>query len=103
MSIYDLVDTIAERMERYINKHTTHIPATAAGLDNRCGYIYIDEDCIVVSKSNDRMLQYYGGFEYVDKEYRQEIGDYVVYLNDDERVLGHIERYYEKEEAETEQ
>jgi hypothetical protein len=102
-SIYDFLDTVNEKMERRVFEMNSVMCSNAAiGLDERCGRVFIDEECIVVSKYNDPRLQYYGGFEYVDKEFRQVIGDYVVYLNGDERVLGHIERYYEKQEAETE-
>ena len=40
-----------------------------------------------------RTLDYYGGFEYVHKYYRREVGDYVFYLAEDDRVRGHIERF----------
>jgi hypothetical protein len=43
-------------------------------------------------------MQYYGGFEYVYKEYRHEMGDYVFYLAEDDRVGGHIDSYYEQKE-----
>ena len=74
------------------------VKANKLGLDIRAGYtLYIDEECIIVDKNDDRMLQYYGGFEYVDKEYRIEIGDYVIYSNCDDRVSDCLERYYDKE------
>jgi hypothetical protein len=43
-------------------------------------------------------MQYYGGFEYVDKDYRYEMGDYVFYTVDDDRVGGHVDSYYEQKE-----
>lgn len=102
-SIYDFLDDVNEKMERRVfDMNSVYCSRTNIGLDERCGRIFIDEECIIVPKSNRRVIDYYGGFEYVDKEFIQEIGDYVVYLNGDERVLGHIERYYESLEAETE-
>lgn len=98
-SIYDIIDTLNEKMYRFVQELEC-VKASELGLDGRCGMLSVNEECIIIDKRNDRMLQYYGGFEYVDKEFRQEIGDYVIYLNGDERVLGHIERYYEKAEAE---
>lgn len=98
-SIYDIIDTLNEKMYRFVQELEC-VKASELGLDSRCGMLSVNEECIIVDKRNDRTLQYYGGFEYVDKEFRQEIGDYVIYLNGDERVLGHIERYYEKAEAE---
>lgn len=46
------------------------------------GMVWVDtvEECIVVKKYNDNTLQYYGGFEYVDKDCRRELGDYVIYM-----------------------
>lgn len=103
MSIYDFIDNVNERLERRIfDMNSIDCYNTKIGLDGRCGRIFIDEDCIITMKSNRRMLDYYGGFEYVDKEYVQEMGDYVIYLNDDDRVAGHIERYYESLEEKAE-
>jgi hypothetical protein len=39
-----------------------------------------------VHKEADQRLCYYGGFEYVDKYYRQELGDYVFYTAGDDRI-----------------
>jgi hypothetical protein len=72
-------------------------------LDPRAGYkLWVDEDTIAVSKSSDGSLQYYGGFEYVDKAYRREVGDYVFYLGDDNRVREHLDYYYGIERPEEE-
>ena len=104
MSTYDVLDRINEIVERHINKEFEQIYAGRqnTGLDDRVGIIYINEDAIAVDKHNDRILQYYGGFEYVDKEYRHEIGDYVFYTADDSRVKDHIDRFYGTDEAEEE-
>jgi hypothetical protein len=66
----------------------SHLPKTSAdklGLDIRAGYkLWIDMDdenfCIIVSKENNRMLSYYGGFEYIDKSHIVTIGDCIVYM-----------------------
>lgn len=77
------------------------VSAEEVGLDRRCGNIIIGEDFIAKYKSSDNLLQYYGGFEYVDKEMRFELGDYVFYLTDgsDCRVMAVIERFEENELA----
>lgn len=101
MELYELIETIDVSVERHINKHMTQIhPARDnIGLDNRAAYtLYISPEAIAVHKNQDRTLQYYGGFEYVDTEFRKELGDYVFYLCDDDRVQGHIERYYDRQE-----
>lgn len=99
-SIYDFIEDVNEKLFRRTD-NMTRVSADKLGLDIRAGYtLYIDEECIIVNKNNDRMLQYYGGFEYVDKEFRNEIGDYVIYTNGDSRVADCLERYYEEAEAE---
>lgn len=100
MSTYDLIDRINEMVERHINKEMEQIYAgrDTVGLDERCGMLYINEECIAVPKHNDARAQYYGGLEYCNKEYRQEIGDYVFYFADDDRIQNCIDRYYEKEQ-----
>ena len=100
MSTESVIDRINEMVERHLNKEFKQVYAgrEEIGLDNRCGMVYISEDAIVVDKHRDGTLQYYGGFEYVDKEYRKEIGDYVFYLRDGGRVEDHIDRYFDKEE-----
>ncbi len=81
-SVFDLIDMVCEISEDYV-KGMTHIPAQEAGLDRRCGYIYIDDDCIAVRWGNpNRNIRYYGGFEYVDPEFVKEMGDYVFYTAD---------------------
>ena len=90
-------DTVTE----YVDDNLERIRAEQAGLDARCGRIHIRKECIAVeSGSADRILQYYGGFEYVDSEYRTELGSWVFYSADDDRVAGHIEDYYCEEEEE---
>ncbi len=90
-------DTVTE----YVDDNLERIRPEQAGLDARCGRIWVCMDCIAVETGgNDRTLQYYGGFEYVDKEYRTELGNWVFYSAEDERVAGHLAEYYSKQEEE---
>jgi hypothetical protein len=41
-----------------------------------------------------------GGFEYVDKDYRMELGEYVLYSADDGRVSGHLNQFKDIKEDE---
>ena len=102
MSTYDFIDYINEKVERHIaeNFETVFCSRGETGLDTRCGYIFINEECVAVRKQNDGTLQYYGGFEYIDKEFRHELGDYVFYLRECDRVDGVIEAYYNKDSSE---
>ena len=102
-NIYDMIDTIDDTMRQLVNE-MDYVPADDLGLDRRAAYrVWVNSDCIIVSKSEDRTLQYYGGFEYVDRDYRYEMGDYVVYLMDDDRVKKHILYFYQVEDEYEEQ
>ncbi len=84
----------------YVDDNLERIRPERAGLDARCGRIWVCMDCIAVEQGNDRTLQYYGGFEYVDKEYRTELGDWVFYSAEDERVAEQLAEYYSTQEEE---
>ena len=100
MSTEDIICRINDIVSDHLNEEFEMIPAVKAGLDHRCGGIFISQDAIVVDKYRDGTLQYYGGFEYVDKGFRKEIGDYVFYLYDDSRVASHIDRFFDRDDEE---
>ncbi len=100
MSAYSFLEEVANTVEDFIQKETTIVSPEALGLDKRVGYkLYITSDTIITPKGGDRTLQYYGGFEYVEKSCRQEAGDYVFYFNEDSRVADHLETYEERKFA----
>ena len=100
MSFEDLLDSVDRLVRDFMDK-ATEVTAEDLGLDRRAAYrLYITDYVIAVPKGDDGKLQYYGGFEYVDKEYRREIGDWVFYSAEDNRVAGHLGRYNEVEEDE---
>jgi hypothetical protein len=84
ISVYDLFDGINERVEKFV--HTlTPVTASELGLDSRAGRnLYVNEDVIVVAREDDQLLQYYGGFEYISKDARYVMGDYVFYMRDED-------------------
>jgi hypothetical protein len=91
---------INEKVEAIIDEMREVLPADL-GLDKRSAYrLYVDEEYIAVQKSDLRTLRYYGGFEYVGEEYVQELGGYVFYHAEDERVAGHLEEYFENQDDE---
>jgi len=98
-SALDFLDGINEQVEDFVRESTTVAQPIEAGLDMRCGRLYMTDEAIVVSKYNDRSIQYYGGFEYVDSEHRIEVGDYVFYTADDARVSEHLEQYEANKET----
>lgn len=64
------------------------------GLDHRSARrLWINTDGIIARMSDDRVLQYYAGFEYVNKEYRTELGKWVFYSAEDSRVQECIDRH----------
>ena len=93
----DMLAEIEDMVHQHIKDNMAKVNPEKIGLDYRCGSLYIDSECIAVAKYNDRTLQYYGGFEYVDSEHRKEMGYYVFYMSESERVNDCIERYYESQ------
>lgn len=100
-TVFDLIRQTDKLTERFVLNETDRTSAAELGLDARCGYLHLTPNCVIVEKCNDSRLQYYGGFEYVDKENRKEIGDYVFYLadNEDGRVAECINRFYNTEKV----
>lgn len=106
MDIYELFEAQRALGNQYVAGMTEVLPQDL-GLDKRAGYrLYINKEAIAVPMSNDGSLQYYGGFEYIDKAYRTAIGDWVIYSLDDQIAYGEDEvcrvgeclnRYYETE------
>jgi hypothetical protein len=97
--LYELMNEINEKVEDLINEEFQTVRPDALNLDRRSGYwLQINEDYIAARKDEQRSLEYYGGFEYVDKEHVTVLGDYVFYSADDERVQGHLDEFFIKEE-----
>ena len=92
-----LINEINQKVEVYVGG-LTEVQAQDLGLDERAGRLYTDGfEGLVVHKEADRRLQYYGGFEYIDKYYREEIGNYVFYLTGDDRIDECLAHFREKE------
>lgn len=100
MDLYELIEKANELAEAFVN-NLTEVKPEALGLDKRAGYrLYVGEDVIAVTLADDRSLQYYGGFEYVDTECRSVVGEYVFYSSEDGRVAGHIAQCVRSQENE---
>jgi len=88
-STLDMIDSVNEVVERNIRNNFTQVPASDLGLDIRCGRVMIDlaDEVIAVPNHNIRMLDYYGGFEYITEgDGRITVGDYTFFTSDNERV-----------------
>jgi len=97
----ELIGKVTAQVEDFLeDEGTKQVTAKELGLDPRAAYkLWATNDCIIVPKSEDRNLQYYGGFEYVDKECRKEVGDYVFYFSEDSRVAGHLDHLVDEDEV----
>ena len=93
MSVADIIQDAHETLTNHLNTLKSVFSADQLGLDARAGAtIWIDGDWIIVHQNYDRVLQYYGGFEYVEPSCRQVMGNYVLYSAEDERVAECIDR-----------
>lgn len=93
MDIDELKGQLEELATELLEDAVGQFTAKECGLDKRasCYTLWVSDTWIACVASQDRNLQYYGGFEYVDKGFRQELGDYVIYFADDARVQAHID------------
>ena len=102
MEFGDLFYDVNEMVQNFLDGKPV-VDCETVGLDRRSGFITIGEDFIAKEKYSDGSLQYYGGFEYISKEFRYEIGEWVFYTTEgwgsDCRVSEVIERFQELEEA----
>jgi len=95
--MYKLNETIEKAVQKYIEESdVVEIGAHGLeelGLDFRCGRILISVDEGFVAACNSRSIEYYGGWEYIDSEYKLDAGDYRFYDREADRVDAVI-RYY---------
>lgn len=98
--ITDLMFDTIDQMRGIISQ-LDRVPASKCGLDYRAGMLYITDEGILVKNNERRTLEYYGGFEYVDKEFVHTIGNdhngYTFYSRDDDRVEEAVSCYMAEE------
>ena len=88
-SVFGLIESVNDMVEEYVFNMRLE-PASRLGLDDRCGKLYVDEDCIVARKGS--RVDYYGGFEYIKEgDGRTTLGDYTFYSSTSDRVADAIE------------
>jgi hypothetical protein len=97
-NMMDLADEVSYMVEQQV-AGMRRVSATDLGLDQRCGFAYVDEamECIVVDDARARSFNYYGGFEYVADEDKRSLGDYVIYMNTCNRVSDALESLMSKD------
>ena len=70
-----------------VMKKVTDEQRNNCGIDPRAvREMWYSDDCLAVRGRDRGALDYYGGFEYVDKDFVLVVGDYVFYSDDDQRV-----------------
>lgn len=97
--MYKLYETIENAVQKYIKEsNCVEIGSRGLeelGLDFRCGRILISVDEGFVAACNPRSIEYYGGWEYIDSEYKLDAGDYRFYDREANRVEAVIQYYLE--------
>ena len=97
--MYKLLETIENAVQEYIkNSNVIEIGSHGLeelGLDFRCGRILISVDEGFVASCSPRSIEYYGGWEYIDSEYKLDAGDYRFYDREANRVDRVIQYYRE--------
>jgi hypothetical protein len=95
--MYKLYETIENAVKQYIEEsNVVEIGAKGLeelGLDFRCGRILISVDEGFVAACSPRSIEYYGGWEYIDSEFKLDAGNYRFYDREADRVDAVI-RYY---------
>jgi hypothetical protein len=101
--MYNLLNEIDQKLEIEFNSSDYfRAEPKAFGLDQRSfGEAITDGfDYIIIKKSDDKSLRYYGGFEYVNDFGRQEYGNYVIYSSESTRVYDALECFRETQNEE---
>ena len=93
--MWELEQQIEELVNKYLEEsNAVEVSAYKAGLDYRCGRVYVslEEDWIAV-KGSTGLINYYGGFEYIDSDYVTTIGNVTFYEAETDRVRDCLEHY----------
>ena len=94
--MWELQEQIEQMVDQYFEaSEAQRVSAEAVGRDHRAGYVFISTEEGWIASRNTRSLEYYGGFEYIDAEYRVTVGEITFYSSDHSRVADAIE-YYEE-------
>mgnify|MGYP003140703993 CR=1 FL=1 len=96
MKLWELEIQINELVSKYLEESgAVEVFANELGLDYRIGRVYVslEEDWVAV-KGGTRMIEYYGGFEYIDPEFKTAIGC-VTFYEEADRVSSCLEHYRE--------
>jgi len=96
MSIQNLIEEVNGMVDNEVFENMSRVGAHDLGLDDRCGYLWVNEEYIAVEIGGASRLDYYGGFEYVDSDYIDVLGGYKFYSVEDSRVADHVDAWLDK-------
>lgn len=81
ISFYDMQEQVFELADEYVS-NMEQVNGSDLGLDIRAGYtlfVNVGDGVIACPVQFKSMLDYYGGFEYVDSHFVSTMGGYVFY------------------------
>ena len=101
--MWELQEQIEQMVDQYFEDSSAiRVSAEAVGLDARAGYLFISTEEGWIASRNTRLLEYYGGFEYIGEEYRVTVGEITFYSEDHSRVADALEYYNAMQEQQGE-
>ena len=98
--LYDLDDSINSTVAKFIEENCKEGDREQTGLDPRAfgKFWYCYEGIFIYEHARGR-LDYYGGFEYIDREFVKSYGEYVFYSAEADRGQQVLEILMENEDA----
>ena len=98
--LYDLDDSINSTVAKFIEENCKEGDREQTGLDPRAfgKFWYCYEGIFIYEHARGR-LDYYGGFEYIDREFVKSYGEYVFYSAEADRVQQALAILMENEDA----
>ena len=82
-TLYQAQQEVNAIAQAYIDENFAKVSASKVNLDSMCGAVFVSDGAVAVYTSNVGRLNYYGGFEYIDKSDVTVLGEYTIYSNDD--------------------
>lgn len=96
VSAYDMINDVSVVSRIFVETKMKEVSPSLLGLDKRsASRLYINSECIAVNVLEDKLLQYYGGFEYIDFVDKYQVGSYIFYFASSSRVHRCLSNYKE--------
>lgn len=92
MTLRDKLESLVDDI--FSDYDTVLVGAEKIGLDYRAGRVMISKEGGFIASCDTRLLEYYGGFEYVSSDDKIIIGVYTFYFDSSSRVERALECYF---------